>query len=110
MGQANGHQLEQLTASARELEDAARRLAPQLQGRGEELARRLEAGRFDITVVGEFKRGKSTLLNALLGRPLLPVDVLPLTAVATEVAYGPERVVVHRLDGTIEEVGARSAC
>jgi hypothetical protein len=39
--------------------------------------------------VGEYKRGKSTLINALLGVDALPTGVLPLTAIATEVAYGP---------------------
>jgi small GTP-binding protein len=102
-----GHQLEQLAASARELETAARRFAPQLAGAAATLAERLEGGRFDISVVGEFKRGKSTLLNALLGREVLPTGVLPVTAVATEVTYGGERVVVHHLDGTTHEVGLR---
>lgn len=33
-----------------------------------------------VTVLGEFKRGKSTLLNALIGNSLLPSDVTPTTA------------------------------
>jgi len=32
-----------------------------------ELARRLDSGRFHLVVLGQFKRGKSTLINALLG-------------------------------------------
>ena len=47
------------------------------------LRTRLEEGRFHLAVLGQFKRGKSTLLNALLGEPLLPTSVVPLTAIPT---------------------------
>ncbi len=43
-----------------------------------------------ITVLGEFKRGKSTLLNALLGQPLLPSDVTPTTATINVIKHGDE--------------------
>ena len=43
---------------------------------------------FNIVVLGEFKRGKSTFINALLGQSLLPMDVLPETAVISEISYG----------------------
>jgi hypothetical protein len=49
---------------------------------------RLEAARLRVLVAGEAKRGKSTLVNALLGRVVLPAGVTPLTAVATTVRYG----------------------
>jgi hypothetical protein len=39
-------------------------------------------------VLGQFKRGKSTLLNALLGMPLLPTGVVPVTAIPTFIAAG----------------------
>ena len=42
---------------------------------------RLDADRLRVLVAGEAKRGKSTLVNALLGRDLLPSGVTPLTAV-----------------------------
>jgi GTP-binding protein EngB required for normal cell division len=51
---------------------------------------RLAAARLRVLVAGEAKRGKSTLINALLGRPLLPSGVTPLTAVATTVRYGED--------------------
>ena len=51
---------------------------------------RLAAARLRVLVAGEAKRGKSTLINALLGRPVLPSGVTPLTAVATTVRYGEE--------------------
>lgn len=69
---------------------------------------RAAAGRDEISVavVGRFKAGKSSFLNHLLGRSLLPVGVIPVTAVVTEVAYGPvERATVHFLDGRAEVVG-----
>ena len=43
---------------------------------------------FNLVVAGEFKRGKSTVINALLGADLLPTGVVPLTSVVTRVQYG----------------------
>lgn len=64
-------------------------------------ARRLAADELSVVVVGEFKRGKSTLINALLGQALLPVAAVPLTAVVTVVRRGPETAAsVEFLDGT----------
>jgi Dynamin family len=51
---------------------------------------RLAEQRLRMLVAGEAKRGKSTLVNALLGRALLPMGVTPLTALATTVRYGPD--------------------
>jgi len=57
---------------------------------------RLEQGVFRLLVLGDLKRGKSTLLNALLGEQLLPADVTPCTALLTVLKYGSEkRVTVH---------------
>jgi Dynamin family len=65
---------------------------------------RLAAARLRVLVAGEAKRGKSTLINALLGRDLLPSGVTPLTAVATTVRYGTEpRAEVLFLDGHEEK-------
>ena len=56
---------------------------------------RLERERLQIAVLGQFKRGKSTFINALLGADILPTGVIPLTAVATFIAWGREpRVLV----------------
>ena len=45
---------------------------------------------FRLAVLGEFKRGKSTLINALTGKPdLMPEDPLPCTSALTELHYGP---------------------
>ncbi len=42
-----------------------------------------------VAVLGRFKAGKSSFLNHLIGRDLLPVGVVPVTSIVTEVAYGP---------------------
>jgi len=55
------------------------------------LENRLEAEHFHLAVLGQFKRGKSTLLNALLGEEILPASVVPLTAIPTFVRWGPEQ-------------------
>lgn len=48
-----------------------------------ELRARQQEGAFRLAVLGQFKRGKSTFLNALLGDDLLPTDILPVTAIPT---------------------------
>jgi GTP-binding protein EngB required for normal cell division len=52
------------------------------------LSERLAHQRLQVAVLGQFKRGKSTFLNALLGAPLLPSAVVPVTAVPTFIAWG----------------------
>ncbi len=49
---------------------------------------RLEEERFHLAVLGQFKRGKSTVLNALLGADILPTSIIPLTAIPTFLEYG----------------------
>ncbi len=55
------------------------------------LENRLEAEHFHLAVLGQFKRGKSTLLNALMGEEILPASVVPLTAIPTFIYWGPEQ-------------------
>jgi len=52
------------------------------------VAERLREGRFYVACVGQFKRGKSTLINALVGEPVLPTGVVPVTAAVTVVRFG----------------------
>jgi len=60
------------------------------------LLARLAEDRFNLVVVGQFSRGKTSLMNAILGVDRLPTSVLPLTSVITSVSYGDrERVLIH---------------
>ncbi|HET6401879.1 MAG TPA: dynamin family protein, partial [Candidatus Kapabacteria bacterium] len=52
------------------------------------LADRISEGRFFVACLGQFKRGKSTLLDALLGEKILPTGVVPVTAIPTIIRYG----------------------
>jgi predicted GTPase len=63
------------------------------------LLARLAEDRFNLAVVGQFSRGKSSLMNAILGVDRLPTGLLPHTSVVTTVAYGEEERIVIRTDG-----------
>jgi GTP-binding protein EngB required for normal cell division len=59
----------------------------------------------DVAVFGRFKAGKSSFLNHLTGRAVLPIGVVPLTAVITRLRYGErERAEVHFLNGTTKNI------
>jgi GTP-binding protein EngB required for normal cell division len=69
-----------------------------------ELLVKLAEDRFNLAVVGQFKRGKSSLMNAVIGRDLLPTGVLPLTSAITALCYGPrEGVWLRRRDSVFEQ-------
>ena len=81
-----------------------------------QLASRLANEQFKLLVVGEFSRGKSTFINALLKaeEEILPTDILEATAVITEVKYGSEpTAIIHykpdfiRDGNTAEEIDLR---
>ncbi len=55
---------------------------------------KLRQNRFHLVVLGAFKRGKSTLINALLGEAVLPTAIIPLTSVVTILSYG-ERLTIE---------------
>lgn len=59
----------------------------------------------DVAVFGRFKAGKSSFLNHLAGRAVLPIGVVPLTAVVTRLRYGDrERAEVRFLDGAAKDI------
>jgi GTPase Era involved in 16S rRNA processing len=73
-----------------------------LHGQIKELLTRNE---YVIGVVGEFKRGKSSLINSIIDRDLLPSDVLPATAAICVIKNSSrEEIVVRYLDGTKENL------
>jgi GTP-binding protein EngB required for normal cell division len=58
----------------------------------------------DVAILGQFKAGKSSFLNSLIGKPILPVGVIPVTTTITRLQYGSrERVLAHHFDGKEEE-------
>ncbi len=56
-----------------------------------QLLARISEGRFFVACIGQFKRGKSTLLDALVGEPILPTGIVPVTTVPTVLRYGDQR-------------------
>jgi hypothetical protein len=67
--------------------------------------RDLEATEFTVGIFGLIKRGKSTLLNGLIGREVSSMHVTPETAVPVYVSYGDDPgAVVHFADGSIKHV------
>ncbi len=73
------------------LADLAQELgAGSVANEARELAERVSEGRFYVACVGQVKRGKSTLLNALVGYEVVPTGFVPVTAVPTVVRYGNE--------------------
>lgn len=67
---------------------AGRREAAHLASYIREAGERLDRDMFNLVVLGEFKRGKTTFINALLGAEILPSAVVPLTSIVTMVRYG----------------------
>jgi ribosome biogenesis GTPase A len=85
---------------------AERRRDEERTAAGRELLARLAEDRFLLAVVGQFSRGKSTLINALLGRSYLPMGALPMTSVVTTIRYGtrPRAIVRRAVDALPIEV------
>ena len=52
--------------------------------------KKIDTETFNLVIVGEFSRGKSTFVNALLGRRILPASKNPTTAVISKIVYGEE--------------------
>ncbi|MGE5301292.1 MAG: dynamin family protein, partial [Acidobacteriota bacterium] len=75
----------------------------------EDLREKIETNAFNLVVVGQFKRGKTSLINALLGADILPVAVVPLTSIATVMTYGEAlRIMVYFNDGNVAEIRPES--
>ena len=70
-----------------------------------EVHERVSNQSFSIAIVGEFKRGKSTMINALLGQDVLPTDILPCSATLNRITYGiTPSVEVKFKDGKVDRV------
>jgi GTP-binding protein EngB required for normal cell division len=59
----------------------------------------------EVAVLGQFKAGKSSFLNSLIGKPVLPVGVVPVTTTITRLQYGKRgKATVRHYDGKQNEV------
>ncbi len=65
---------------------------------------KLENQDVTVSMIGQFKRGKSTLANAILEDDVLPVGIVPVTSAVTKVVYGKRAAEVHYQNGVVEPV------
>lgn len=60
----------------------------------------------EVAILGQFKAGKSSFLNSIIGKPVLPVGVTPVTTVITRLCYGQsEKATVTFYDNTQSRIG-----
>jgi len=59
-----------------------------IEGKIKENIAKLQSEQIVVSVIGQFKRGKSSVINALLSEEILPISVLPLTAIPVFIYYG----------------------
>lgn len=70
-----------------------------------DLKNKVDSDNFKVLVIGEFKNGKSTFINSLMGEKVLPAYSTPCTAVINEVVYGKDkRAMLYFKDPLPEEM------
>ena len=75
------------------------------QNKLEHLVSKMEKDVFQLVVVGEFSRGKSTLINALLGDDILPSDPNPTTVMLNVIKNSDgEHYLIHYRNGDVKEI------
>jgi ribosome biogenesis GTPase A len=95
----SGNRLQDLAALATELG------SEHVASEASELAARLGEGRFFVACVGQFNRGKSTLIGALIGESILPTGFVPVTAVPTVIRFGSTKSArIRSMEGTWQEI------
>lgn len=88
----------QKAAMAMNLEETGKKL--------EGSRKKLEGRNFSVGILGEFKRGKSTVINSLLEKEIMPADILPTSATMNRVTYDMEpHVELKMRDGSVMEIG-----
>ena len=111
MGAAIGQEMPLESASVRErLRESLARLRGDRdlpREACEPLEEKLVSNAFNVVVVGQFKRGKTSFVNALLGEELLPVGVVPLTSIVTLLFYGEHLAIEVRYEDRASEAIAR---
>ena len=56
-------------------------------GQVRQLVARMQRQEMTLAVIGQFKRGKTSLVNRILGEDILPVGIVPITAAVTRIRY-----------------------
>ena len=74
---------------SKELLDPKYKPSPSLKIFFDKLLRRAKYP-MEVAIVGQFSSGKSTFLNALLGRDILPTGITPVTSKVNYINYGDE--------------------
>lgn len=60
---------------------------------------------FSVGIMGEFRRGKSTVINALLGQEIVPSDIVPTSATLNYVRWDTQkRAEIKFKDGTVKAI------
>ncbi len=89
----------------REIQQLSDESAPWTAERVHDLTVRLAEDRFQLVVVGQFKRGKTSLMNAIVRRPLLPTGSIPVTSAVTSLRFGTAvRATIRRSGFNIDQV------
>lgn len=68
------------------------------------LRSKLESQNITVSVIGQFKRGKSALVNAILEKDILPVGIVPITSAVTEIKYGEGSAAIHFKNGCVKNI------
>lgn len=80
---------------------------PAVSGQAQQAAaliEKLETQDITVSMIGQFKRGKSSLSNKMLDDEILPVGIVPITSAVTKVVYGRRAAEVRFLNGVVEEI------
>ncbi|MBE6654130.1 MAG: hypothetical protein E7608_01580 [Ruminococcaceae bacterium] len=98
--------LTSVSSSMTELDGICRKLA--LEKQADELEKindRLKNHVFSVGIMGEFRRGKSTVINALLGQKIVPADIVPCSATLNYVRWDSEKnAEIHFKNGDVKTV------
>jgi small GTP-binding protein len=99
-----GHGVTRRSVDLSEIADRAQSLGGSAHALAvRDLAEFLRDERLRVVIFGEFSVGKSTLINALMGKSALPAKAMPTTGHVTRIRFGErEGVVVTLADGRVE--------
>ena len=72
------------------------------------ISEKIKSENFEIAVVGSFKNGKSTFINVLLGKEILPAYARPCTAIINEVRYAKKESAIIFLKDNLTDAQINS--